>query len=98
MTDHTPGPWTVDPYSRSTQAVVAIGEGEVDGAFVDGPNAFANARLIASAPDLLAALKQARHAMMTVAAYAGDVETWNTGGEGYEAIEMAHAAIAKATQ
>ncbi len=66
-TQHTPGPWTYrqaydngEPTAfevdagRGNVATVATGAGDVD-------REEANARLIAAAPDLLAALKQCTH-------------------------------------
>ena len=57
MTKHTPGPWSVEhdykPYViRSRGDLVAT----ITGTAAIRPSAAANARLIASAPDLLAAL------------------------------------------
>lgn len=64
---HTPGPWTaqgefVDP--TPVNAVVASdGDGFHSIARTFGPPAKANARLIAAAPDLLEALKNAQSAL-----------------------------------
>lgn len=49
---HTPGPWTL--FDRLVQ-----GRGGAPVAAVHGPHAYANARLIAAAPELLEALKAA---------------------------------------
>ena len=48
---HTPGPWTM--FDRLVQ-----GRGGAPVAAVHGPHAYANASLIAAAPELLAALKE----------------------------------------
>lgn len=53
---HTPGPWTL--FDRLVQ-----GRGGAPVAAVHGPHAYANARLIAAAPELLAALKDAYAAL-----------------------------------
>ena len=63
-----------------------------------GPQGKANARLIASAPDLLAAAVEAKHVLCALArhqAFEGDALEFNEGGIGYEAIELLQAAIAK---
>lgn len=64
MTTHTPGPWHI---SDETNPLITNDSGSVDVAQVfmydEGtfgslrPNAYADARLIAAAPDLLAALR-----------------------------------------
>lgn len=64
-TNHTPGPWTAfdisDGGDRSKWSIVHNGPLACSGDTGDGPdNAAANALLIASAPDLLAALEMAR--------------------------------------
>ena len=69
MTKHTPGPWNIEDdypaqsYGFSDQDIlIQINGGDgliawVDGTPVDNPEVGANARLIAAAPDLLAALE-----------------------------------------
>ena len=62
MSTHTPGPWKVETRTRSGEFVRTTHITGPDGAHLAnvGPcNIEANARLIASAPDLLAALKRA---------------------------------------
>jgi hypothetical protein len=58
---HTPGPWYYDGISGTDAHIIHVCEGEIAEAFRDavgaGP-AEANARLIAAAPDLLAALEE----------------------------------------
>ena len=63
MTEHTPGPWRVNPlvYMRvnaanSNVARISREHGDIEGE--------ANARLIAAAPDLLAACEVALDAML----------------------------------
>lgn len=58
-TKHTPGPWTLDLTGKGLRG--ADGHAVFDD-YADRSNAetLANARLIASAPDLLAALESAR--------------------------------------
>lgn len=60
MSEHTPGPWTVEAFDRLDKQIV-IGPYHI--AWVDADDlsheeAAANARLIAAAPDLLAALQE----------------------------------------
>lgn len=66
---HTPGPWQVlagEPGDRSSRTIVAltpyrkIASVRVDGAVQPLPCEEADARLIAAAPDLLAALEECR--------------------------------------
>lgn len=68
MTDHTPGPWTEDnedprELARDFGGITIVASNGGDGATFtaiavgSGPEAVANARLIAAAPDLLAALE-----------------------------------------
>ena len=69
MMGHTPGPWELDSESLKGDSYTAInGEGWYELATVvtrmisgaeDSPEGLANARLIAAAPDLLAALEWA---------------------------------------
>ena len=66
---HTPGPWIAIPttaISRNANTVrmdVVTTSGEWNPAFVAGDILPADARLIASAPDLLAALERLAHPM-----------------------------------
>jgi hypothetical protein len=56
---HTPGPWSLDQSSQISCVSAFDVNGEFIGiAYMTLPNHEANARLIAAAPDLLAALKQ----------------------------------------
>lgn len=55
-----------------------------------------DARLIAAAPELLEAVREAHNSLMRLAALAGDVPEWNEGGHAHESAKQARAAIAKA--
>lgn len=57
---HTPGPWIVDPDMRGLGNLPVAGVRSFDGISIAncGTDGHANARLIAAAPDLLAALQQ----------------------------------------
>ena len=93
MSKRTPGPWRFEPAGKRLRVVGARGvwlataeyapAHDVEPGDVDRAQAEANARLIAAAPDLLAALQ----AMLT----ALDCESVS-----YREIEAAEAAIAKA--
>lgn len=86
MTDHTPGPWNIDV--GKIGAIAIIGDAMQLTALVYGgtPSAqAANARLIAAAPDLLAALIESR-----------DRNKLHHDGDA-ELFEIQTAAIAKAT-
>lgn len=88
-TKHTPGPWSlkddislvVGPSADPAGDPVATIEGHPE-------EAFANARLIAAAPDLLAALR-------ALVEYEDDAPP--DGSRGAEVYNQARAAIAKAT-
>ncbi len=61
---HTPGPWTISGTHHSIG--IAPDDGKSDGlasVFGCGPQAEANARLIAAAPELLSALEAAYNAI-----------------------------------
>ena len=65
MSKHTPGPWAVDRYCRDITPVgrylrIAEIPGHRENDTPDSQEREANARLIAAAPDLLAALQAAR--------------------------------------
>jgi hypothetical protein len=68
----------------------ATGEGQPIAQVWDGPNAFANARLIASAPDLLEALG-------SLYALADGQKSYPAGSYGEAVMAHAEAAIRKAT-
>jgi hypothetical protein len=97
MSEHTPGPWEAregweEVYgpavytagAHETQPLAAVHE-------VGNPNAKADARLIAAAPDLLAALDHLSGHASTTYHMCGTDEEW------MEGLRAARAAIAKAT-
>jgi hypothetical protein len=93
MSKHTPGPWTAEEAGRSgcwistpvhPFTIVDSIDDECRHGAITGPNADANARLIAAAPDLLAALK--------LAVQQNDHDMQMTGDE----LRICRAAIAKA--
>lgn len=93
-TKHTPGPWTARDYGHEN--IIHI-EHETGSAIaqIGGPTtnmdlAEANARLIASAPELLEVLGD-------MLARFADHEQYDETGEDTEAINAARAAIRKAT-
>lgn len=91
-TTHTPGPWRVD--SRF-DAVFIIRDNKLqhvaDFGKCDLPETFSNMRLIASAPELLAALENAANVLAGIAT--GDLKTI---GKDSPALVQARSAIAKA--
>jgi hypothetical protein len=98
MSAHTPGPWKVDQQRRAHGYNVAVFSGDIAVADVPGigkdpandPEADANARLIAAAPELLGALDD-----LAWIVEAGRVEPVAR-AEVDERLERARAAIAKA--
>jgi hypothetical protein len=99
-TKHTPGPWTVAPDGEHvlggepTDPVVIAGTMLADWCSETDETSEANARLIAAAPNLLAALETALSALN----HAGEVATASGKGELYIGTRAAaRAAIAKAT-
>ena len=105
MSKHTPGPWGLVYYAKGAHLPIPIGEHKTIAVFADGPQrgdvaymqhglygddqALATARLIAAAPDMLAALRKA------VLALAHASET--APGLYVEAYEEVSAAITEAT-
>ena len=66
MSAHTPGPWETSVNDEGQWDVCAEGGGDMVADLADCPeSAEANARLIAAAPDLLAALKAVLATMAT---------------------------------
>ncbi len=81
MSKHTPGPWGLVYYAKGAHLPIPIGEHKTIAVFADGPQrgdvaymqhglygddqALATARLIAAAPDMLAALQNVRDAHRT---------------------------------
>jgi hypothetical protein len=89
MADHTPGPWTVknDPVAPE-RVVVDMGDGIVAvHPFKDWKSNADRARLIAAAPDLLAALES-----LVVEPLRAGQTNWDW----YDRHKAAYAAIAKA--
>lgn len=95
MTQHTPGPWALNGYqvergegiARTVATVAPRRQIGTDYAAPDADTAMANARLIAAAPDLLAALQGLAWAVSGIEY----VET-----EYAEQVAQARAAIAEA--
>jgi hypothetical protein len=96
MAEHTPGPWEAyDGHDHALGHWLVLTEDHVvvcDTLF-DGPTHEANARLIAAAPDLLAALIDIAGERFTPQA---GYNAYNLDGMLTEAQELARAAIAKA--
>jgi hypothetical protein len=81
MSKHTPGPWAISRKSASSNRawISAAGWGKfarvvvrMNGSSVDCQDGLANVRLIAAAPDLLAALKAMRDECMGTAPQCAD--------------------------
>ena len=89
-TKHTPGPWRTDAHNGFPLDIEDPGEYMIAKA-TPCAKAEANARLIAAAPDLLAALESIA-SMYDYEAACGDLAS-----RLYEATCLARAAIAKAT-
>ena len=108
MTEHTPGPWDVDTDMQNQAHVVSDATGSIITEF-DGEGGavqLANARLIAAAPDLLAALEDMTGTAQGLIV-SHKVHTFYPGDEGRLAdqieraeikLTQARAAIAKARQ
>jgi hypothetical protein len=89
-TQHTPGPWSIDPYLGVVACGRIIALTGVDAGF----HRDANARLIAAAPDLLEVLKKSREGIesMTTWEHADDPARPFS-----DCLKLIDAAIAKAT-
>lgn len=97
MSKHTEGPWTVDRLDRNGQAVVKAEHIEVATCWHHCVGSiekemYANARLIAAAPDLLEAL------ILMVRTHDEPAETLIQEAKEQQWLAKARAAIAKATQ
>lgn len=93
---HTPGPWHVDSVGNIRTArgdVIADASDRVTRDYMDRAERAANARLIASAPALLAALENALVAMTTTRIASGGVSPFMA-----DAITAARAALAAARE
>jgi hypothetical protein len=86
MSEHSPGPWHYQQKSDVYTHIVRADKHRFICQLSHHPEAEANARLIAAAPELLEALKSATFALALIAQADGN--------ESY--LEVAHAAIAKA--
>lgn len=84
-TEHTQGPWRIDSKTRFGDFTIAAGENVKACEFVAKTQSEANARLIAAAPELLAALKEARAFIATITNY-----------DASKALESTWSAIVKA--
>lgn len=99
MSKHTPGPWTIEEYGDGDLPALAIHKDSetrvcfmaTPGSHGDPATIAADARLIAAAPDLLAAL---RACVNNLAPY-GDEDAIESGSIG-NCLRRARAAIAKA--
>jgi hypothetical protein len=86
MSDHTPGPWMIDDQPHREIRIGVIGDRDVEtewgfearayflevATIADTDDGPANARLIAAAPDLLAALKEVSRALECPSASGSD--------------------------
>jgi hypothetical protein len=107
MKKHTPGPWTTDPVFGDDELSIilgyeVLGKGnpiligttfqDDDEGFIDRKTAFANARLIAAAPDLL-------EGCQSIATAFEGADPWDEFqvGEILKVLNKVRAAIARAT-
>jgi hypothetical protein len=97
---HTPGPWH---YRQQTRAIVSTPNNDgayvtvghlSESAFIDDEKREANARLIAAAPELYAALQEIASAETAAGSYPGD--GWRLAHEKFSAF--ARAILAKVQQ
>jgi len=100
-TEHTPGPWYLDPEPDDSHYQISDGaEGIARVEVWDGDEdpevmgvAMANARLIAAAPDLLEALRLAQRALNTAPRFqVGDSDSYRIASTVDRAITQATAA------
>lgn len=102
MSAHTPGPWFVTSSGQPHDLVTSTHDDgldddvcEVYGGNDDSDEVrAANAHLIAAAPELLAALKEAERALTVAVRHACDMPDFDPGE--HHVIKAARAAIAKA--
>ena len=87
---YTPGPWKVKEY-RQMYSVIGPDMKECVCTFPPADNAYANARLIAAAPELLEACRKGLARVKELTALAGHAE-----GYSYETVRVLADAIAKA--
>jgi hypothetical protein len=95
--EHTPGPWTLGE-DKGTHVDIESSQGRVAHAIGKGKEGWANAHLIAAAPDLLVALETIQFQLGGAGGYGveeiTDVGAWQYNAR--NAIQTARAAIAKA--
>jgi hypothetical protein len=95
MSAHTPGPWSCEPTPESSHWDWKVTQPRINGRRpyigIDTDNAEADSRLIAAAPDLLAALLLLQAEVVASGNADADDFGWP------RALSAAHAAIAKAT-
>jgi hypothetical protein len=100
---HTPGPWRmnntlIEGPKMALSIASAYTGAEIGHAAKNEAEWRANARLIAAAPCQNAALYIALDTLEAIAREGVDMDTFNAGGIGYEAITTIRAALAKAVQ
>lgn len=111
-TKYTPGPWMSRPdQAEKHGGITCIPITDKDGFRVawvnpyastfDDNKAEANAAILAAAPELAEALRQALEALQSIASEEGDVAFWNVafwndGGKGRKACNSARHALQKA--
>jgi len=109
MSEHTPGPWTVEEEDQWTEFRCRVRSGIETICHVEGCNAKGNpddnALLIAAAPDMLKALRAQHVAIDTLFAmlievtrkpYAGVAFMPSQSGQPWDAIKLGNSAIDKA--
>jgi hypothetical protein len=90
---HTPGPWKIDPVERDL--ICAKGTGVARAEEREGWQD--NARLIAAAPDMLAALKHIRGLIVEAAMVGFNCNEGDWAMRLFESQSMSHDAVTKAT-
>lgn len=68
MTEHTPGPWTVAPQGDNNRQLPILAQGQTIAAIRD-QGSLADAKLIAAAPTMLAALVEVAEEFMSARTY-----------------------------
>jgi len=102
MRQHTPGPWILNGSTVSGKDLVD-GRGDynespictISHSYRNPGVDNANARLIAAAPEILTALYNTVDALLQRSREDGDLDFWNRGGPGFEAIDATRALLAK---
>lgn len=101
--EHTPGPWYLDGddiYASGAGGEVTAPRfviGSVRGP-MSQPERRANARALAAAPEVIAALKAVRLLLLEIAESAGDDALWNEGGRGRAVANQVRSALERAGQ